>query len=89
MNIKICVALLIFGASLGQLRAMVDDTSCKNRDQCLQDNNQCKCYCSHKCDFRTKESDDAPVYVPQDFHGKYCYCKQWDLDNFFMKNCPR
>lgn len=42
----------------------------------------CQCYCSRKCGPRVKEADDVPVYVPNDPAGHYCYCKQWDLDNF-------
>ncbi len=39
------------------------------------------CYCSEKGDYRKREASDTPIFVPNDPYGKYCYCKQWDLDN--------
>lgn len=45
-------------------------------------NNSCECYCSRKCNYRKKEADDVTVYVKNDPAGHYCYCKQWDLDNY-------
>lgn len=39
------------------------------------------CYCSEDGDYRTRRSDDTPIFVPNDPYGIYCYCKQWDLDN--------
>jgi hypothetical protein len=52
-----------------------------NKQACLNDPT-CQCYCSRVCNFRDKMDDDKPVYVPNDPNGKYCYCKQWDLDAF-------
>lgn len=58
---------------------------CKTEKSCINDNS-CECYCSRKCGFREKEENDQPVYVENDPNGKYCYCKQWDLDNY-KENC--
>lgn len=51
----------------------------------------CQCYCSHKCGPREWQDDDPGVYVINDPHGKGCYCKPWDKENFetsdFGKSC--
>lgn len=44
--------------------------------------NACQCYCSHKCGLRPWENDDPGVFVQNDPHGKGCYCKSWDRENF-------
>ncbi len=54
---------------------------CPTKQTCQDMKNNCKCWCSHKCGPRDKEADDSPVYVNDDKHGNFCYCKQWDLDN--------
>jgi len=60
---------------------------CEMEDTCLMDPN-CKCYCSEKGDFRKKTKNDSPLYVKDDPRGKYCYCKQWDWDNFPKADRP-
>jgi hypothetical protein len=59
----------------------------KNKRNCQDLNNSCKCYCAWECDVRDKKPDDKPVYVENDPAGIYCYCKQRDLDNFRNKGC--
>jgi hypothetical protein len=54
---------------------------CTNVKECADLYNSCQCYCSRKCGFRDKQTDDTPIFVPNDPAGHYCYCKQWDLDN--------
>lgn len=58
---------------------------CSSKEACLNDPN-CLCWCSQICNFRKKTSDDHPVYIENDPNGKYCYCKQWDYDNY-KANC--
>ncbi len=41
-----------------------------------------QCYCSGICDVRDVTPKDNPVYVENDPNGHYCYCKQWDIDNY-------
>ncbi len=60
-------------------------TSCKTEKNCLEKEN-CNCYCSQKCGYRKKMENDHPVYVEKDANKKFCYCKQWDLDNY-QSNC--
>jgi hypothetical protein len=55
--------------------------SCQDEDSCLMDP-KCKCYCSEIGGFRKKNASDSPIYVKGDPRGKYCYCKQWDWDNY-------
>ncbi len=55
--------------------------SCKSKDSCLKDPN-CQCWCSQKCGYRKKMATDSPVYVENDPNGKFCYCNQWDADNY-------
>ena len=59
--------------------------SCGTREACMNDPN-CRCWCSVKCGYRAKTAKDYPVYVEGDSNGKFCYCKQWDLD-FYEDNC--
>lgn len=59
--------------------------ACNDKKSCVG-NKDCQCYCSKKCGFRDKTDDDREVYVENDPNGKYCYCKQWDLDNYEI-NC--
>jgi hypothetical protein len=55
------------------------------KETCLNDP-KCLCWCSQICNWRKKEPDDHPVYIENDPHGKFCYCKQWDYDHY-MDNC--
>ena len=52
---------------------------------CMNDPNA-KCWCSQKCGYRDKTDKDHPIYIENDRNGKFCYCKQWDLD-YFEENC--
>jgi len=54
---------------------------CHTKKDCYK-KSTCKCYCAEKGDFRKKTDNDEPVYVTDDPNGIYCYCKQWDLDNY-------
>lgn len=58
---------------------------CKTKEACLNNAN-CRCWCSVKCGYRQKTASDSPVYVEKDANGKFCYCKQWDLDRY-QDNC--
>lgn len=60
-------------------------SACIERDPCLKDKD-CLCWCSQLCNFRKKTSQDRPQYVENDSNGKFCYCKQWDIDNY-NNNC--
>jgi hypothetical protein len=62
-----------------------DEGQCRDQGACLNDRS-CRCWCSVECDFRDKTSKDNPVYIANDPNGKYCYCKQWDLDHY-EDNC--
>jgi len=56
---------------------------CPTENPCRDLNNSCTCYCSRECGPRDKKKEeDEPVFVPDDPHGHYCYCKQWDKDEF-------
>lgn len=58
----------------------------KNKTICTQDScatdPACQCWCSVKCGYRDKNSTDHPTYIANDPNGKFCYCKQWDADNY-------
>lgn len=78
-NISLLLVLSVaFSACNGKPKITND---CPTKAACLNDPN-CKCWCSVQCDYRKKTADDNPVYVENDPNGKYCYCKQWDLDNY-------
>ena len=62
--------------------------ACNTHKACINDES-CQCYCSKECGMRDKKDDDRPVWVENDPNGKYCYCKQWDLDNYEMRDCPQ
>jgi anaerobic selenocysteine-containing dehydrogenase len=64
----------------------VSGGTCQTKESCLNDPS-CQCYCSVKCGFRKKEENDKPVYIENDPNGKYCYCKQWDADNYVERGC--
>ena len=55
------------------------------KETCLNDAD-CLCWCSQICHFRKKTASDSPVYVENDPNGKFCYCKQWDVDHY-EDNC--
>lgn len=59
--------------------------TCKSRESCLNDPN-CRCWCSQICAYRKKTAADDPVYIADDPNGKFCYCKQWDVDHY-EDNC--
>lgn len=92
----LAIALLLFGAFLAYKyfnqrpqQAMssegpykpANDVICPTKADCTIIN-QCKCWCSHKCGPRNKVKDDKPVFLMSDPNGNYCYCNQWDLDNY-------
>lgn len=58
---------------------------CNTPAKCSDLNNACQCYCSRKCGPRNKTPEDKPVWVENDPYGNFCYCKQWDLDNFKVR----
>lgn len=58
-----------------------NDVICPTKEDCTVINS-CKCWCSHKCGPRDKVKDDKPVFLMSDPNGNYCYCNQWDLDNY-------
>ena len=58
-----------------------NDVICPTKEECSIIN-ECKCWCSHKCGPRSKVKDDKPVFIMSDPNGNYCYCNQWDLDNY-------
>ncbi|MGB8467759.1 MAG: hypothetical protein WCE21_02045 [Candidatus Babeliales bacterium] len=64
---------------------------CANEATCKDLGASCQCYCARVCGFRNKKlsgpDKDNPIYVPNDPNGKYCYCKQWDLDNYNSRHC--
>lgn len=76
--------LLISIVSFSILTA--EDAICPTQQNCKNLNNPCKCYCSHKCGPRDKKADDRPIWIENDPEGNFCYCKQWDLDNY-KKRC--
>lgn len=71
---------------------------CTSETDCKNLKNECQCYCSFKCGFRDKivEDDpitgvkkDEPIYIPDDPNGKFCYCKQRDVDFYNKNHCPQ
>lgn len=58
---------------------------CGTKDACMNDSN-CLCWCSQICKYRKKTAADKPIYVDDDSNGKFCYCKEWDLDHY-EDNC--
>lgn len=75
----VLLALLTLSAC-GYVSAKTGKAQC-TRDTCTMDPT-CQCWCSVKCGFRDKKPNDNPMWVENDPNGKYCYCKQWDLDNY-------
>lgn len=77
--------ILLSTFSASPINSGSDSSICPTKGQCSDLTNPCKCYCSHECDPRDKKpEEDSPVFVADDPDGKYCYCKQWDLDNFYL-----
>lgn len=62
-----------------------NDEICPTKENCSI-TNECKCWCSHKCGPRDKittgDNPDKPVFLMSDPNGNYCYCNQWDIDNY-------
>jgi hypothetical protein len=58
-----------------------NEVICPTKEDCTVIN-ACKCWCSHKCGPRDKVKDDKPVFLMSDPNGAYCYCNQWDVDNY-------
>lgn len=58
---------------------------CGTKEACREDA-KCKCWCSQGCGFRSKLPEDHPKYIENDPNGKFCYCKQWDVD-YYQDNC--
>jgi hypothetical protein len=79
-------ALILFLFVLACGCSSDSEKSCKTNASCLSDPN-CLCWCSQSCSFRKKEKTDNPTWVDGDPKGKFCYCKEWDVD-FMKENCP-
>lgn len=73
--------LLIVSVLLSSNVSYTENEQCSNEQTCTV-SKSCKCYCSRICEFREKKPEDKCVYVENDPHGKYCYCKEWDRDNY-------
>ena len=58
-----------------------------NTTNCKDLSNPCQCYCSKECGPRDKKPEDSPVFVENDPAGNFCYCKQWDLDEYYKRGC--
>ncbi len=78
---------------LGITAFFISSCSCEKQSEparCTQDtyldDPTCTCWCSQKCGYREKTKRDHPLYVENDPNGKFCYCKQWDLD-YYDENC--
>lgn len=78
-NVSFLIVMIMLSACDGR------GFRCKTREACVN-NSKCQCWCSQKCGFRKKEASDNPLYVENDPNGKFCYCKQWDLD-LYEDNC--
>lgn len=79
-NAFFLLAVALLGACSGG-----GGSQCQTREACMNDAN-CKCWCSVQCGYRKKTDNDSPVFIPNDRNGKFCYCKQWDLD-YYEDNC--
>lgn len=75
--------LLLAACSCGGGKS--NPATCSSSDDCTN-NPKCQCWCSVKCGFRDKKPADHPTWVDNDPNGKFCYCKQWDMDNY-QDNC--
>lgn len=85
MSLKTCIAGAFLALVLAGCGGSKDGKQCITREPCVSDPN-CMCWCSQICEYRKKTSEDNPKFVDNDPNGKFCYCKQWDYDNF-KDNC--
>ncbi len=85
---KYLYLILLCATSVNLLRADSSKELSADEASCLRDAS-CKCYCSGICKFRDKNESDKPVWVKNDPNGKFCYCKQWDLDEFENRKCDK
>jgi len=76
---------LLLAALLSGCDLVATKGKCKTKEACLNDA-KCQCWCSQKCGYRKKTTSDNPIYIENDPNGKFCYCKQWDLD-LYEDNC--
>lgn len=77
-KVILLLVVVLYGCSGEQSR-------CQTENSC-QNDPKCQCWCSQKCGYRKKVATDNPIYVKNDPNGKFCYCKQWDADNY-ENNC--
>ncbi len=84
-NSVFLLGLALLGACSPNSNDSPSGKQCGTKESCLSDPN-CQCWCSQICNFRNKKNTDRPVYITDDANGKYCYCKQWDYDNY-TNNC--
>lgn len=75
------LSVLVFGCAANNGKPKCTEDTCVSDPDCL-------CWCSVECDFRKKNDTDSPIYVENDKNGKFCYCKQRDLDNY-EENCTK
>lgn len=85
MTKNILVLLLLITALCSCRGDKRESHPCTNKEECLN-NPDCLCWCSQICNWRKKTDKDHPVYIENDPHGKFCYCKQWDYDHY-EDNC--
>jgi hypothetical protein len=85
---KLSLFMVLSCALIGALSAQSDESCGANKQACQDKANPCKCYCSEQCAPRDKKEKDNPVYVENDPYGNYCYCQQWDKDNF-VERCAK
>lgn len=81
----ICISVLSIGVleARRRLSSHMPGPVCDEQG-CLDENNNCLCYCAQKGDYRQKEASDNPVWVAEGVgaRGVHCFCKQWDLDAY-------
>ena len=83
MKLKCIIFILAGFVSSNSAVAMNSDSELCSAQECNRESKgSCQCYCSHKCGPRAWEQDDPGLYVHNDPHGKGCYCKPWDYNNF-------
>ncbi|KIX85000.1 hypothetical protein J120_04690 [candidate division TM6 bacterium JCVI TM6SC1] len=78
---KLSLLLIVSVLLSSNISYTAGDEQCSNEQTCTV-SKSCKCYCSRICEFREKKPEDKCVYVENDPNGKYCYCKEWDRDNY-------
>jgi hypothetical protein len=79
MKVFLLCVFAVFLSSCGKQETCQDEADCLN-------NPHCKCWCSQVCGYRKKQENDSPRYIQNDPNGKFCYCKQWDID-LYDENC--